>query len=54
MQEWLNKELKALQEKLLYEEMQRQTLEDDIVKLKNASNDHSTELEVTGIDQCNG
>ncbi|EHA8586399.1 Kinesin-like protein KIN-UA [Cocos nucifera] len=45
--EWLNKELKALQEKLLYEEMQRQTLEDDIVKLKNASNDHSTELEVT-------
>ncbi|XP_029116554.1 kinesin-like protein KIN-UA isoform X2 [Elaeis guineensis] len=43
--ESLNKELKALQEKLLYEEMQRRTLEDDIVKSKNALNDHSTELE---------
>ncbi|XP_017695831.1 kinesin-like protein KIN-UA isoform X2 [Phoenix dactylifera] len=43
--ESLNKELKSLQEKLLYEEMQRQTLEVDIVKLKNVLNNHSTELE---------
>lgn len=54
MQESVNKELKSLQEKLLYEEMQRRTLEEDIVKLKNVLNDYSTEFEVTDVDQCNG
>lgn len=43
--EMLNKDLKSLQEKLFYEEMQRQSLEDDIVKLKKVLNDCNSELE---------